>query len=115
VNTTGGEYLYFKVTVKGAEPIFTFACKHRARRSAQQFSGHPKGEYEWTWSHNNNESDAADDMYVVGMLFITAIKYTLLVEHRSQDDQLINKLKDIDYESQEPSDSFTEALRVFTI
>lgn len=109
-----GEHLFFRLTVQGAEPIFTFACKHKARLSEHEFPGHPKKVYEWTWSRSADESDASDDMYGVAMTFLTAIRYTLLVEHRDAQGTLINLLKDIDYESQHPQDNFTETLRVFT-
>jgi len=49
VSLTNKEYLYYKLTVQGAEPIFTFACMHGPRLSEHQFSGHPKKVYEWTW------------------------------------------------------------------
>jgi hypothetical protein len=122
INLSVGEYLYYKLTVSGASPIFTFACKHHARLSEHQFAGHPKETYEWTWCRPtagaagvpDEKSDAADDMYGVAMSFIAAIKYTLLVEHRGKDDSLIRKLKDIDYESQDPHDNFTESLRLFS-
>ena len=114
VRVSQGEYLFFRLTVKGAEPIFTFACKHKARLSEHQFAGHPKKVYEWTWSKGQNESDLPMDMYAVGMSFITAIRYTLLVEHRDQNDGLIDLLKDIDYESTHSADNFTETLRVLT-
>lgn len=113
VNVSSGEHLHYKLTVKGAEPIFTFACKHKARLSEHEFNGHPKKVYEWDWCKSMDESDSTDDLYVVAMLFITAVKYTLLVEHRDNKGSLVNKLKDIDYESQEPTDNFTEILRVF--
>lgn len=113
VRFTQGEFLAFKLTVKGAEPIFTFACMHRALLSEHQFNGHPKQEYEWEWGHNpSTEIDAEDDMYGVAMSFITAIKYTLFVEHRAQNGSVIKVLKDIDYESQAPVDNFTETLEV---
>jgi hypothetical protein len=115
VQVSAGEYLAYKLTVEGAVPLFTFACKHISRKSQSDFPGHPKAIYEWTWSQNSNESDAPDDMYAVAMMFISAVKYTLLVEHRRQDNTVIKKLQDIDYESKEHADSFTELLRVFTI
>ncbi len=121
VSLTNKEYLYYKLTVEGAVPIFTFACIHTPRLSEHQFAGHPKKVYEWTWCRPtagagtpNEDSDAPDDMYVVAMSFITAIKYTLLVEHRDQNNNVIRRVKDIDYESQAPEDNYTETLRVFT-
>jgi hypothetical protein len=121
VKLSVGEYIHYKLTVQGAEPIFTFACKHKARLSENEFAGHPKQVYEWTWSRAaslgqlpNEINDASDDMYVVTLAFITAIKYTLKVEQRNSSDGVIRTLKDIDYESQDPQDTFTEILRVFT-
>jgi hypothetical protein len=121
VSLSNQEYLFYKLTVKGADPIFTFACIHRARLSEHQFPGHPKQVYEWTWSRPtslpnvpNETTDAPDDMYGVAMSFIAAIKYTLLVEQRDRNDQVVRVLKDIDYESNDPHDNFTESLRVFT-
>jgi hypothetical protein len=113
VQVSTGEYLAYKLTVQGAIPLFTFACKHTSRRSQSDFPGHPKAVYEWTWSQNKNESDAADDVYGVAMMFLSALKYTLLVEHRRHDNSVIKTLQDIDYESTEHSDAFTEPLRVF--
>jgi hypothetical protein len=114
VRISSGEYLFFRLTVQGAVPLFTFACKHKARLSEHEFPGHPKKVYEWTWSKGADESDVSDDMYGVAMSFLTAIRYTLIVEHRDAQDNLINLLKDIDYESNHPADNFTETLRVFT-
>ena len=121
VKLSVGEYIHYKLTVQGAEPIFTYACKHRARLSEHQFSGHPKQVYEWTWCRTtelngvpNQRNDASDDMYVVTMAFITALKYTLVAEQRDRNDGTVRVLKDIDYESQSPEDTFTETLRVFT-
>lgn len=113
VSFSAGDFLSFRLTAKGAEPIFTFACMHRALLSEHQFEGHPKQVYEWRWGQNPDEEvDADDDMYGVAMSFITAIKYTLLVEHRRKDGGLIKIVKDIDYESQAPQDNFTETLEV---
>jgi hypothetical protein len=117
-----GEYLHYELTVEGAEPIFTFACKHKARLSEHDFVDHPKQIYKWTWGRAdslddlpNEPEDSFDDVYVVTMSFITAVKYTLVVEQRDANDDVIQTLKDIDYESQDPVDTFTESLRVFTV
>jgi hypothetical protein len=122
IDITAGEFLFYRLTAKGAEPIFTFGCKHRVRFSEHQFAGHPKATYEWTWNRPlpgssipNESNDAPDDMYGVAMSFIATIQYTLLVEHRDRNNNLIRVVKDVDYESQDPTDNFTESLRLFTI
>ncbi len=121
VKLSEGEYIHYTLTVQGAEPIFTFACEHNDRLSEHDFAGHPKQVYEWTWGRStslddipNESEDASDDVYVVTMAFVTAIKYTLLAEKCDANDQVIRTLKDIDYESQDPTDTFTESLRVLT-
>lgn len=112
VRVSQGEYLFFRLTVQGTMPIFTFACQHKARISEHEFPDHPKKVYEWVWSKNGDESDLKNDVYAITMSFIAATKYTLLVEHRNADDTLIDLLKDIDYESTNPTDNFTETLRI---
>jgi hypothetical protein len=120
VNVTDGEYLFYQLTVSGAVPIFVFACTHETRLAAEQFEDHPKATYEWTWSRStsdpddipNVDSDDGEETYVVVMHFAAAIKYTLVVEHRDRDDNLIATLKDLDFESQTAEDKFSEGLLV---
>ncbi|HEY6189857.1 MAG TPA: hypothetical protein VIW80_19545 [Pyrinomonadaceae bacterium] len=107
-----GEHLHFRLTVQGAEPIFTFGCADRSLLSEHEFAGHPKKVYEWDWGLAAGDIDNADDMYGVAMIFLTAVKYTLLLEHRNKDSKLIKVLKDIDYESQAPEDNFTEIIEI---
>lgn len=124
VNISNGEYLFYQLTVSGAFPIFAFACTHETRLAADDFEGHPKATYEWTWSKpapnaddipNVEADDNSDETYVVVMHFAAAIKYTLLVDHRDRNDNLIETLKDIDFESQAPEDNFPEGLHVFPV
>ena len=63
----------------------------------------------------NFESDGSPDTYVVVMQFAAAIKYSLVVEHRDSDDNLIKTVKDMDFESQAPEDQFSEGLRVVEV
>jgi hypothetical protein len=110
-----GEYLRYRIHVEGANPVFGWACKDRERRISRDFPGHPKQVYEWTWCRNNpQERDSNDDVYSVLMRFTAAVKYTLVVEHLDRNDRLIATLIDADYESQDPRDSFTNPLRVFS-
>jgi hypothetical protein len=120
VNVSDGEHLFYQLTVSGGFPIFTFACTHKSRLDAEDFEGHPKAVYEWTWSRPapiaedipNERADDSEETYVVVMQFAAAIKYTLVVEHRDSDDNLIETLKDIDFESEAPEDRFPEGLRI---
>src|SRR5712675_2391649 len=114
VKVSAGEFLAYKLTVEGAAAIFTFICARATQLSHQDFAGDPKQVYQWTWcraSANppdvlNRCVDARDQSHQVAMQFAAAIKYTLLIEHRDQADNLIKTVKDIDYASQGPEDLF---------
>ena len=114
VNLGEGQYLFYRLRVAGAQPLFSWACEHGPRLKAADFPGHPKQVYEWTWGRESpGLKDNDDDVYSVGMLFTAATKYTLFVELRGRNDEPIKTLKDVDLESQAPQDSFTSALRIF--
>lgn len=121
VNRSNGEYLFYKVTVSGAKPKFTYVFEQQTL-SQNQFDGDPKEIYEWTWCRSANLSpdspnvtgNSANDTQEVQMHFLTAIKYTLLIEQRHPDDSLVKVLKDVDYASQDPSDTFFATLQVLT-
>ncbi len=106
-----GEKIRYTVRVWGAEAIFVFACEHKSRKTARDFPGHPKQEYQWEWN-NPTDRDADDDTYNVEMSFFTATKYSLRAEHVTSEGALINVLKDLDAESDEPSDKYPSAIEV---
>ncbi|HKS42805.1 MAG TPA: hypothetical protein VJX74_19490 [Blastocatellia bacterium] len=114
VDQTQGQFLTFKLSVKGAQAVFTFACKHRPLLSEINFPGHPLATYEWEWLKQLSDFDAHDDQYGVRMSFVPAIKYTLVVDHCDATGTVIERLKQIDYESADSQDKFEEPLRVFT-
>lgn len=114
VDLSAGEYLFYEVTVGGAEAAFVFTCEHRTLLESTDFPDHPQQVYRWVWSAEHFNSDNSDDVYTVMLSFLSAINYTLLVEHRKADDSLIAKLKDIDYTSQDPNDKFRETIEIFS-
>lgn len=116
VSLDEGQYLFYRLTVKGALPLFAWSCEHVDRLVGGDFDGHPKKVYEWTWCRGNTgDSDSDDDVYSLSMRFTSATKYTLLVQLRGSDDEMIATVKDLDFESQAPQDSFTSTLRVFVV
>ena len=108
------ESLHYKLTALGDKPQFAFSCKHRAAILSSDTFGPPVMVYEWDLGKKPGDFDATDDVYVVAMWFARITKYTLRVEHRNQAGSVIEVLKDIDYESQDPNDSYDDSLRVFT-
>ena len=116
VNISTGEYLSYKLTVNGANPIFTYACEHKPRLSEHQFPGHPLNTYRWDWCRGAaTDSDSNDDMYAVTMSFIAALKYTLLIRQHDSTGAVIKTIKDVDYESSSPKDNFTATLHIFSV
>ncbi len=115
VHISAGEYLFYNVIAKGAEAVFTLACAHRLLKAANQFPEHPKQSYEWKWLKNPGEGDSTQDIYGMQFSFVSAIKYTLRIEHRNALDGVIQLLQDIDYESQDPKDWYQESLEVFLV
>jgi hypothetical protein len=80
--------------------------------SANEFPGHPLAEYRWEWLRNISDFDAHDDQYGVKFTFVPAIKYTLIVDYCDRQGTLLERLKNVEYKSTDPSDIFTEPLRV---
>jgi hypothetical protein len=114
VDLGAGQYLFYRLTVKGAEPFFAWACEHDTRLTAGDFEGHPMRVYEWTWCRGGaSDKDADDDVYSVEMRFTAATKYTLFVEVRDVNNASVKTVKDLDFESQAPQDFFVSTLRVF--
>jgi hypothetical protein len=73
--------------------------------------------YEWNLGVGmGQEPDSTKkDTYAVGMLFTSAVAYTLEVEHLTRDEELVERLIDVDYESDDPEDKYTEILAVFPV
>ena len=108
VTLTGDELLVYTVTVRGANPAFGVACRHRALHSAEDFEGHPRAKYEWDYIPDRDR-----DLLKLLLLFVGAVKYTVRIDHISQAGALIRTVRDVDYESQDPQDTAEDNLSVF--
>jgi hypothetical protein len=109
-----GEYLHFALTASGAEPLFSFTCLQRDLLTQFDFENHPTDLYEWeVGSEKQITDDEDDDVYSVGMSFITAREYTLVVERRRANDSVIKTLINITYTSDVAEDKFVETIRIF--
>lgn len=114
VDLDAGQYLFYRLTVQGAEPIFDWACEHITRLTSRDLDNHPTNVYEWTWGRDApGRPDDDDDVYGVEMRFTATTKYTLFVELRDANDTPIRTLKDLDLASQAPEDFFVSTLRIF--
>lgn len=115
VHTSQGEFLSYTLTVKGAKPVFTFSCEHRKWLTNDDL-GTPSAKYEWPHFQKTADEDAPDDVYGVAMSFLAApMSYTLVVNKLDKDNNVVQKLKDIDVESTNSSDFFVSTLRVLAL
>jgi hypothetical protein len=107
VGLQAGELLTFTLTAAGARPAFGFACAHREILSADMVPGHPKADYQWEFT-----ADHRTDVVVLQLAFVAATKYTLRIDRLSAAGQLLDTLRDVDYESQHAEDTARDSLPV---
>lgn len=113
VNLNKGEYLSFRLEVKGARPVFSYISETKQRK-ASDFTGHPMAVYEWTWGRKKNERGDGEDEQVTRVSFAAAVKYILKIDHCRSDGTVIQTVKHIEVKSQNPRDHHTEFLLVFS-
>ncbi|MDQ3816417.1 MAG: hypothetical protein M3362_01850 [Acidobacteriota bacterium] len=113
VRFAAGEFLHYKLNVSGAEALFSFDCEDQNRLTQSDFQDHPTDVYEWDLGvGKEQEPDSGQDVYSLGMLFTTAVKYTLVVDHLAANGQRIKQVIDVDYASTTPADEYSEPLTV---
>lgn len=109
-----GEYLHFKLTASGPEPRFSFTCLQRDLFTQFDFSDHPTELYEWeVGSDKEITDDENDDVFTIGMQFVTNPEYTLVIERRRANDSVIKTLVDVTYTSNVAEDKYFETVRIF--
>jgi hypothetical protein len=111
VNLSANEHLHYKITVRGATPLFSLSCEHKRLWSEQNF-GPPAQTYDRVWPLNPTEVDSHDDENVFLLSFFAAIKYTLLLERHDANHNVLEVVEDIDYESTFHGDKFREFFTV---
>jgi hypothetical protein len=114
VDVTGGEFLLYRITVRGSIPIFDLEDS-RVNKTLLSQDDEPISEdplvYERKWPRLG-ETVATVSGHTLGMSFLLAIQYTYVVEHHHRDGSLIATLIDIDYISSQPEDRFFQRLGV---
>jgi len=116
LDATGGEYLLYKVTPKGAQPIFTLVDS-RADKLLMSNQSAPTSDdplfYQRKWPLPVDSVSTATN-HTLGMHFIAATQYRYEVGHHASNGELKRKLIDISYSSNSPDDSYFQALGVTT-
>lgn len=106
INVTAGQSLMCTLDVKGGPALFVFACTH-----SEQFtpSGPVKDRYQWTIFDEPGSRATNGDEHVLTLQFSAGAKhYRLRMEIFDDNFALVKTLKDIEYESSEPTDFFVE-------
>lgn len=115
LKNSSGEFLHYHLVVEGGQPAFAFGCKHPPNKLTEQsFPGGPKKVYDWDWGKNSGEIHSPDDVYVLALSFGGVTKYTLVIDRRAKDGSVLETVRDVDDESQVPTDKIREPLRVFS-
>lgn len=121
VDVSGGEYLLYRVTVRGSQPVFTLVDSKTNKlllsNKDTPKSTSPKQVYERHWPLPADPI-MVNSNHPMGMNFLAAIQYDYVVEHRrakGNKDQLVETLIDITYKSTGPEDWFFQGLSVVTI
>jgi hypothetical protein len=113
VMVKAGQQIQYSLTVQGEIPIFAFACTHKTWLTDQSFPG-PQRQYSWAWKFPA-DADDTDDVYVVEMSFLTALKYTLRAELQTANGNMLSVIKDLDAESNDSNDKFPSSIEVIAL
>ena len=108
-----GEYLLYKLKVGGNQGIFSIVDeKSRVLIKSPDFPN-PQQDYLLKWPKTPSDIPPEKDIiYTLVISFVTATKYTYVVEYFKTDGSLPVTLKDIDYESRNVTDSDYNTLRI---
>ena len=110
LNFKDGERLRYRLKAEGAAPIFTLANTHRILWRSGDPS--PASGYERVWPKDESEIDANVEMLSFSVSFVAATKFTLTVERIDKSGNVIEVVKNKDYQSTDASDNYSDALRI---
>ena len=117
LDATGGEYLLYKVTPRGSQPIFTLVDS-RADKLLLSNQSTPASDnplvYQRKWPLPADSVSTATN-HTLGIHFIAATQYRYEVAHFESNGDLKRRLIDISYSSSTPDDSYFQALGVTTV
>jgi hypothetical protein len=112
VNGAAGEMVLCTLDVRGALPLFTFACTHNGALASP--SGPPSSKYQWS-TYDEANSRERGDMHVLTLRFSGgAVWYRFRMELFDTNMVLLKTLKDVEYESVDPTDVAEEPIRLRT-
>lgn len=114
VKVSGGEYLDYSLTVSGARGVFALAdSKNRPVIRDTDWPA-PQQVYHKRWPQETPQAPPEDgEVYTLAISFITALKYTYVVNRCQANGKVLQVIKDMDLESQISQDNASVSLTVF--
>ena len=114
VNLLGGEYIDYSLTVSGARGVFALADRKDRPVMKDTDWPAPQQTYHKRWPQETPQPPPENgEVYSLAMSFITALKYTYVVNRCQADGKVLQVIKDMDLESQIPQDNASVSLTVF--
>jgi hypothetical protein len=110
LNFKNGERLRYRLKVEGAAPIFALASSHRPLWNSGDSA--PSSTYERVWPKDESEIDADNDTLTFAVSFISATKFTLTVERIDKSGNVVEVVKNKDYQSTDASDRYFDTLGI---
>ena len=107
------DFLKYKLTAAGANPVFSLTSENNKIVWSNLQSPAPQAIYERKWPRDDSEIEGPDVMYTLLLVFFNCNKYTLVVNLCDKNDGILDEIKNIEYTSNDPTDSFPELMRVF--
>ena len=112
IDTTVGQSVICTLDVSGGTPLFVFACTHRNLFTPD---GPIQDRYQWTDFDSAGSNGQNGDVHVLTLQFSAgAIKYRFRMEVFDLNFALVKTLKDIEYETSDPTDFFVEPILLGT-
>jgi hypothetical protein len=102
------ELLVYTLIARGSTPAFGFACRHEPILSADTIEGpRPREKYVWEYTPH-----VADDVLQLLLSFVGILKYSVRIDRLTTDGALVEVVRDVDYESEDPEDTAEDRLTV---
>jgi hypothetical protein len=112
IDGAAGETIVCTLDVRGALPLFTFACTHDGALVSP--SGPPVSRYQWT-TYDEANSRLKGDTHVLTLRFSGgAVWYRFRMEVFDGNMALVKTVKDVEYETADPEDVAEEPIRLRT-
>jgi hypothetical protein len=111
IDASAGEFILCTVDVKGALALFTFACTHNGALVTP--TGPPQSRYQWMKYDEEHSKVKLGDNHTLSLMFSGgATWYRFRMELFDANMALLKTLKDVEFESSDPTDVAVDFIRL---